>query len=421
VIASSSAARRVPSSGVRRDRAALGAGVVVLGLVACCSGLAWQRGSPLVPRNGGIATGRTAGLFLLLLALAFLAYVIGLALVRRGRAGLPLVLALAGAIQLAPLAAPLLLSTDAWTYWDYGRTAAIHGANPYRVPPAAFPGDPALEHMGAAWRAKTTVYGPAFTLASEPVALAAGDSASAAAWTFKVLAALGILAATALAAQLARRRAALAAALVGWNPVLAIHLAGGGHNDAWIGALVLAALALAAGRRPYGAGVVWALAVAIKWVPLVFLALAGLATKRERRRPLTLGLASGAAVIVGLATWRYGWHWLDAFVPLADNARLETSYALPHRLRGAGLPRGVALGLAVAILTVGLLWLAWSASRGRVRLALASCLVLLTTPYLAVWYLGWVVPLAAADEDDRLARVLAVGLSAYLLPQTIPH
>ena len=57
--------------------------------------------------------------------------------------------------------------------------------------------------------------------------------------------------------------------------------------------------------------------------------------------------------------------------------------------------------------------------RGGVRALTLGCLVLATTPYLAVWYLAWAVPLAAADED-RLARVGALALTAYLLPQTIP-
>jgi hypothetical protein len=47
--------------------------------------------------------------------------------------------------------------------------------------------------------------------------------------------------------------------------------------------------------------------------------------------------------------------------------------------------------------------------------------VLLTTPYLVVWYLAWTVPLAALDEDDGLAKGLTLALCAYLLPQTIPH
>ena len=81
------------------------------------------------------------------------------------------------------------------------------GGNPYRDAPSDFPGNPAYEHAGFAWRDTTSVYGPAFTLGSELVARAVGSSRDAAAWTFKVLAALGMLALTGLAAVLARERA----------------------------------------------------------------------------------------------------------------------------------------------------------------------------------------------------------------------
>ena len=140
--------------------------------------LAWPHGSPLVPRHAGHPTGdRTwAWLFLVFLSAAFAAYVVGVVLMRASRPRLSAVAAIACALQLAPLAAPLLLSTDAWTYWDYGRLAAVHGANPYRAQPEAFPADPAFRFVGAAWRDSTSVYGPAFTLASEPLARAAGSS-----------------------------------------------------------------------------------------------------------------------------------------------------------------------------------------------------------------------------------------------------
>ncbi len=65
------------------------------------------------------------------------------------------------------------------------------------------------------------------------------------------------------------------------------------------------------------------------------------------------------------------------------------------------------------------LWLARDALRGRAHLGRAACLVLATSPYLAVWYLAWAVPLAA-PEEDRLARLGVLALTAYLLPQTIP-
>jgi len=104
---------------------------------------------------------------------------------------------------------------------------------------------------------------------------------------------------------------------------------------------------------------------------------------------------------------------------LAGNAARETSYAVPSRLESLGVPHGVALGLAITALVLGLAWLARDALDGRARLGLAACLVLVTTPYLVVWYLAWAVALAA-PEEERASRLAALALTAYLLPQTIP-
>jgi hypothetical protein len=325
---------------------------------------------------------------------------------------------LAAAVQLVPLGAPLLLSTDAWTYWDYGRIAVVDGGNPYRDTPSDFPGDPAYPFVGADWRDTSSVYGPAFTLVSEPIALAAGESAEAAAWLYKSLGAGAILAATALAARLARRRD-LAAAFVGWNPLLAIHFGGGGHNDAWMAALVLAALALAAAGRSRLAGAAWALAILVKWVAVVFLPLRALEARAAGRRVAHLGFAMAAAAVVLLATWRYGLGWLGAFGPLARNANEETRFALPHRLEQLGLQHWLAVGSLAAAFALAYLWLLREAWRGRARLGLAAALLLLAVPYLAPWYAAWAIPLAAAEED-MAARWLALALTAYLLPQTVP-
>lgn len=400
-------------------RPALLAGVSTLGLVAGACALAWREGSPLVPRDGGLADQGTAVPFLVLLAGAFVAYLVGLVLLRRSGpwAARPVVV-LAVAVQLVPLATPLLLSTDAWTYWGYGWIAGEGGGNPYVDPPAAFPESPAAPYVGAAWRDTTTVYGPAFTLASEPVARVAGSSADAAAWLFKGLAAAGILVALAAVVRVSSRPA-LAAAFVGWNPLLAVHGAGGGHNDAIVGGLAALAVALAVRRRHALAGAAWALASLVKWVPIVFLVLASLAA-RSRRRPIGAGgIALVSLAVAALATWRYDLDWLRVVGPLADNAALETSYALPSRLEELGVPETVALGLAGIAAVAGLLWLGRRALAGEPSLGRAACLVLLVTPYLAVWYLAWAVPLAASEED-RLARVAALALTAYLLPQTIP-
>jgi hypothetical protein len=399
---------------------AVAAGGVTLALVGACTAFAWVDDAPLVPAEGGRLAGNTAWAwaFLVCAALALAAYAAGLALLRRRAARVAAVVGLAVAIQVTPLAAPLLLSSDAWTYWSYGRIAAVHGGNPYVEPPETYPDDPSFPWVGAEWRDTTSVYAPAFTLSSEPAALAAGESHDRAAWIFKALASAAMVAAAVLAARLGRRPA-FAAAFVGWNPLLALHLAGGGHNDAWLAGLVLAALALAQAGRGRFAGAAWALAVLVKWVPLLFLPLRALEARWTGRRLVHAGTVATAAVVLAVATWRYGLHWLDAFRPLARNAELRTRFALPSRLEQAGVPGDVAVTAFAVAFAGAYVWLLREAWRGRARLGLTAGLLLLAVPYLAPWYLAWTVPLAAVEEDTA-ARWLCLGLCVYLLPQTVP-
>jgi hypothetical protein len=395
-------------------------GLAVLALVAACVAVAWPSDSPVAAAPGGHQVGDPtwSWLYLGFAAGAFALYVVALLLVRRRTAGLAAAVAIAAAIQLAPLAGPLLLSTDAWTYWSYGRIAAVHHQSPYTTTPSAFPNDPSYPYVGDAWRHTTSVYGPAFTLASEPLALADGSSADAAAWTYKSLAAAAMLAAALLAARLSRRPV-LALVLVGWNPALALDFAGGGHNDAWMAALVVAALALAASGRRQLAGAAWATASLIKWVPLLLLPLRALEARSTGRPVRHLGFAVTAAVLVAVSVWAYGWSWLRAAVPLLRHAELGSKFSLPHRIAHLGVPYELALGLCIAGFVLGYAWLAFEAHRGRARLGLATCFLLLATPYLVAWYVVWALPLAAA-EDDPPAAWLAVGLSAYLLRQAVP-
>lgn len=383
--------------------------------------LSWAQGSPVAAQRAGAAAGdrAVAAWFLVCAAAALAAYAVALALLRaRPASRWGAVATVALAVQLGTLVAPLLLSTDAWTYWSYGRIAAVDGGNPYRDAPADAPNDPSYPWVGADWREATSVYGPAFTLASEPVARAAGSSPDAAAWMYKVLAATAVLAAALLAAHLSRRPA-FACAFVGWNPLLAIHFGGGGHNDAWMAAVLLAALAAGATGRRRLEGAAWALAAAVKWIPLLLLPLRALEGRSTRRTLSLSAFTLAAATVFGLATLRYGTAWLEAAAPIARTAARETSYAVPHRLADAGLPRTLAIGIPVAVFAAAYVALARRALRGRARLGLAAGLLLLATPYLAPWYVVWSAPLAAA-EDDGEAQLLALGLSAYLLPQTVP-
>ena len=392
-------------------------GALVLAVTALCL-TAWRDGNGLVPLDGGLAVRRAEPAFFVLLVAAFLLYVAAL-LTLRGGGPFRIAATVAVVVQLAPLGAPLLLSTDAWTYWGYGWIGAEGQGNPYVDPPERFPESPAAPYLGASWRDTTTVYGPAFTVASEGVASVAGGSSDVAAWSFKALAALAAIAAALLAARLARRPA-LAVAAVGWNPLLAVHLAGGGHNDAWLGAMLLAALALGASGHMRWEGSLWAAAIAVKWIPVVLLPLR-LLERRATGHRLGLGtFAATLAVLGALATWLYGTAWAGALGPLVSNAARRTSYALPSRLAAIGIPESVAIGVAVAAFALGYAVLTRRALRGHARLGLTACLLLATTPYLAVWYLGWAVPLAAADDETDVPLAVAVIFSAYLLPQTVP-
>jgi len=335
-------------------------------------------------------------LFLAVLVAAFAVYLVGLMCVRGSDARI--VFALACAIQLSTLAAPLVASSDAWTYWSYAR---LH--DPYRETPSDDP--VSAPHAGRAYLHSTSAYGPAFALASKPVGLL--RSPNAAVWTFKTAAALCVL----LTTWLVSRRRPFPAALVGWNPLVAVHFGGGGHNDALMVALIAVALALGDRGRRDGAGVCWSLAVLVKWVPAILLPLRGLEARAHGRRVghVAFAVTTVGALVLATVLWRF--HWLHAIDPLSRNAHRATRYALPHRTH-------LSPWLFAAAFVVAYAWLLRIAARGRARLGLTLGLLLLAIPYLLAWYVLW--PLAvSAYERDRVAIVLSLGLCIYLLPQPL--
>jgi alpha-1,6-mannosyltransferase len=270
--------------------------------------------------------------------------------------------------------------------------------------------------MGANWHDTTSLYGPVFTLGAEAHAKAVGERPRLAAWLYKAVAALCALAIAILAGSVARRPAA-AIAFVGWNPLLALHLAGGGHNDAWMMAAVLGALALAANGRERIGGGLWAIGIGVKWVPLVLLPLVLLA--RRPRRGLVIGLAAGGVVVAAIAFARYGTHWLTSAGGLSRQARSTGSLGLSHLLGELGLGhRAILLVLALGFLAV-YAFLVREARRGRARLGLAAGAFALAQGWFNPWYALWPVALASTEED-RAARVLALVVTTYALRDALP-
>jgi hypothetical protein len=309
----------------------------------------------------------------------------------------------------------LLLSRDVYAYWTYGRLITAHNANPYAVPPSTYGTDPGERQMAPVWQGTRSVYGPVFSAASAGLATATGRSAETTAFAYRLLAAVGMLVIVGLAV-VAAPMPAFAAAFVGWNPMLALNFAGGGHNDVWMIAFLLGALALASRRRPVLAGASWAFAVGVKWVPLVLLPLSLVAARGRYARLLAVGFLVTLAAIGTGACLAFGSAWLTALVPLA---RHHAAFSLPSRLVELGFPRPLADLSAALPLLVALPWLLRDARAGRPRLALATGLMVIASPWVLPWYAVWIVPLAAIEED-RLAWVLALTVCAYLLPDRIP-
>src|SRR5437868_13830535 len=115
-------------------------------------------------------------------------------------------------------------------------------------------------------------------------------------------------------------RSAFSTALVGWNPLLALHFAGGGHADAAMMALVAVALALAE-RRPASSGGAWAAAVAVKVAALPFLGVEFLYRLRRREARWLTCLAGAGLFTVVAATAIFGPSWLRAAGPISNQPR----------------------------------------------------------------------------------------------------
>ena len=321
--------------------------------------------SPLVPAAGGASPGRVAASSRLLVA-AFVAYLLGLAtcsgarlpgIACRRRAA-PRDPARAACRAAAPLDGRVDVLVVRWI--ASGATATPtpirrrSSRQPARPTTWAAPGS-TRHRVRAGLHARSPSRSPASP--ATPTRLPPGR--------IKALAAAAALAAALLAgaprAATRRSRSRSSAGTRCWRSMLA----GGGHNDAWVGALDPGGARASAARQPQAAracsGSSRSRSSGCRSSSSRLRALESRATGRCR---VARGFAAAAALVAALATWRYGLAWpLAAFRLARGNAALETSYAIPHRLEQLGLPDGVALALAIAAFVVGFVALARGAPR----------------------------------------------------------
>lgn len=367
------------------------------------------------------------------------AVLLGLVAVARGARPRPRVVL--GAALLAALTlsvVPPLGSADHLSYAAYGRIA-VAGDDPYTERPSIWRGgtDPVAGAVQPPWEDTRSVYGPVATAIQAGTSAVGGDSLRLTVWAWQlVVAASFLLAGYALDRLTRHDRAARARAAVLWtlNPVLLGVLVLGAHVDAIAAAAVLGTFALVQ-RHPLLAGVCLGVAAGTK-LPFAVVGLAvcwglrrlGWRAALSRAAPGLLGAAlvlvpahvwAGDAVYdqlgrasryVSLATpWRplvevlgpyFGHEQVRNLLPLvAPVMMVAVAVALARAVRD--LPTAVACPV--------------TADAVRATFVLGTA-YLLAAPYVLPWYevLAW-APLAlmgaSALDVALLTRLLVLGLA----------
>lgn len=413
-----------------RDRGRRLLGLVSLAALAVLGAAMAAAGPEVVPAAGrggdpgwvkgvfGDGLGIGGGAYLELERAALVAY----ALVLACAAAIParLLWAGIGLLLLLFALAPPLLSLDVFSYVSYARLEGVHGLNPYEFPPASAPGDPSLAFIED-WRRSVSVYGPLFTLVTLPLS---GLSLAAAVWGLKAAAALAVLSIAVVVARIGALRGIdprFAAALVALNPLVLVHVVGGGHNDTLMAALMVAAVAAVVVGRPAigGAGIVAAATVKGSAVLVAPFALIG----TERRGRLALTLALAAAVVIGAGLAVFGTSIDEAAKVAGQNQGVVSRASLPGTIsRELGLDldavRVSALALWGAAIAALLLWTARGADWVR-AVGWGSLGLLAASSYLTPWYVIWALPHVALARDRALVAA-SLLLSAFLLRYQVP-
>jgi hypothetical protein len=407
------------------------AGSVLVAVAAYLGGSPFARGTTVTP--GTMLAGRQG----LLLPLC---WVLGLAALLCawwfGRHRVPSTrwaLVTAGLWMLPVLPMLPLGSEDIYSYACQG-FVQHNGGDPYAGGVQAF-GCPWLDSVSTTWRTSPAPYGPLFLLLAG-WAVAVGDSLPGVIAGLRVIALAG-LALVAVGLPVLARRAGADPARAVWTvlacPLVLIHLVSGAHNDALMVGLLVAGLALVAGRPTplmlVAAGVLLGLAVTVKATAVVVLPFAVLAAVppsspiRALWRPAGL-IAAGAAGAAGLASLvsGRGLGWVAGLLRSGDTVAWtspSTAVGLTVELiTGAGAV-GVTRVLGVLLLVVLLPALWWRAREGGPLAAAGWALgvTVLCAPVFHPWYALWPLAVLAATTEERR---WVLGLCALAATLTLP-
>ncbi len=336
------------------------------------------------------------------------------------------------------LFAPPLFSRDVYAYLAQGRLLA-EGYDPYSYGVSQLPGW-FIEGVDPMWGETPSPYGPLFLMIARGVAVFAGDQVFLAAIMFRLLALLGVIGMLYFVPRLASYHGldpTKAVWLAVLNPLVIMHFVAGGHNDAVMVALILAAFyAASRGSIAIGASMI-ALATSTK--PIALLALPFLGIMRSPRNWtwgrriwdwVYVSLICGAVFLATAVIAGVGFGWINALgTPGSVKTWLSPMTAIGmivgfvvQALDWAqtdevpvAIFRGI--GLVASLIIVTYLSL-FPQGRSATRSAgLAVLAVVVLGPVVQPWYLLWFIPLLVvtglSQRQLRAVILLTAALSVH--------
>ncbi|WP_149403469.1 hypothetical protein [Dictyobacter arantiisoli] len=360
---------------------------------------------------------------------------------------------------------PAMVTTDIFSYENYGRLLSVHAANPYFVPPNAYQGDVSLQWVFKAYRNVVSIYGPIWTLVSS---LLSGFSITQMGMIivfrgFAILCHLAnivLVIATLRMLKRSPRVVLLGAFLYAWNPLVLLEACMSGHNDVFMAFFMLLGLYFCARGERKGTFTQWrsyipailaftaSALVKFSSAPLLIIFVLALffakvhADSKDGKliwRPALVPalLASCICIVFALALYApfYSGHSVQAIISSVTNLPSATQsqnsilatffyYNEAHRLHGIVTILNSRklwnilniVGLLLPIM-VGCRYLWRTPDTRTIALVTLASLggFLLTSPWFFSWYLVWVmilIPFCLPVQKERLARaLLAFGLS----------
>ena len=396
--------------------------------------------------------------------LLFVGYGLGALALARGRE----VRGVTGAMLLGfPLIFAVILlfvypttSLDVYDYLFRGRMAVRYAANNFVQVPADFQNDPliaAKPFRFIPWHHAVTAYGPLWEAVSAATAWLSGERFGSAPTGidpelrnlligYKLLGMLGFLVCS-VAIWLALRVTAPPQRWLGlyvwlWNPLVLWESVAAAHNDAWMMATIVLALALMSRRteqpvtgsfiRPLASFLALTIGALFKYLALIFgplllaASLRRLTTWRER---ITL-IGVSALVCGGLVMLAYApfWQGMATLRNFGDRGTLFYATWMAAAQAGAqelGVTKELAQramsALATALLAGGVMFSAWRAWQepddvAAHALGLLLWFLLVANPWFQPWYLLWPLALVAIQPGRRpvVGAVMLFSLTAML-------